>query len=511
MLDQPLLSLTIFLPLLGALFVLFMSESSDNAHQNARAVGLLTSLATLVLAIIAFAHFDTHKVGFQLVENREWFSSSKISYHVGVDGISILLVLLSALLMPIAFIASWNSITERVHSYTICFLILETMMIGSFCALDTVLFYVFFEGVLIPMFLIIGIWGGERRIYSAMKFFLYTLFGSVFMLVAIIAIYHQAGTTSIPELLEYNFGYELQIWLWLAFFVSFAVKMPMWPVHTWLPDAHVEAPTAGSVILAGVLLKMGGYGFFRFSLPMFPEASAIFAHPVFILSIIGVIYTSLIAIVQQDMKKLIAYSSVAHMGFVTFGAFSGTLQGLQGSMFQMLSHGIVSSALFLCVGVLYNRMHTRDIAAYGGVARQMPLYAVIFFILILGSLGLPATSGFIGEILVMISAFEVQGWMALCMGLGMIFSAVYALNLYRKIMLGKLEKPELRKLVDLTLNEKIVLIPLAAITIIFGIYPQPILNITEPAIQNIMNKYTLKSHPVMDESFINAFNTGEQN
>jgi NADH-quinone oxidoreductase subunit M len=496
--DLPLLSMTIFLPLVGALFIMLIRGDQDKSKRNARAVGLLTSLATLVLAIIGYLSFEPRLDGFQLIEKREWLSGYKIAYYVGVDGLSILLVLLSAFLMPFALLASWNSIKHRVQSYVVCFLILESMMIGSFCALDTLLFYVFFEGVLIPMFLIIGIWGGERRVYSALKFFLYTLVGSVLMLVAIIAIYHQAGTTEIPLLLEHEFSYDWQVWLWLAFFASFAVKLPMWPVHTWLPDAHVEAPTAGSVILAGVLLKMGGYGFFRFSVPMLPQASATFAEFIFILSMIGVIYTSLVALVQQDMKKLIAYSSVAHMSFVTFGTFSGTLQGMQGAMFQMMSHGIVSAALFLCVGVLYNRTHTREIANYGGVAKQMPLYAIAFMILTFGSIGLPGTSGFVGEFLVLISAFEVKGWMALMMAMGMVLGAAYALGLYRRVMLGQLEKPELKKMVDLTLIEKTVFVPLVAVTILFGIYPQPILKVTEPAMKQILKRYTLQPSKALE-------------
>jgi NADH-quinone oxidoreductase subunit M len=492
MYDLPLLSMTIFLPLLGAFFVLLIREGETNVSRNARAVGLLTSLATLGLAIIDYLQFDPEQTGFQLVERTVWLEGFRIAYHVGVDGISILFVLLTALLMPIALVASWQGVKEDVRAYTACFLILETLIIGSFCALDTLLFYVFFEGVLIPMFLIIGIWGGERRVYSALKFFLYTLLGSVLMLVAIIAIYHEVGTTSIPELLHHRFDNAWQVWLWWAFFASFAVKAPMWPFHTWLPDAHVEAPTAGSVILAGILLKMGGYGFLRFSLPMFPEASASFAHLVFALSMVAVVYTSLIALIQHDMKKLIAYSSVAHMGLVTFGTFSGTLQGLQGAMFQMLSHGLVSAALFLCVGVLYDRLHTREISRYGGLARQMPLYAVAFFILILASIGLPATSGFVGEILVMMSAFEIKGWMAAILGLGMILGAAYALNLYRQVMLGKLEKPDLKRLKDLTFIERMVFVPLVALVLFLGIYPQPVFQLTESAVLTILKRYTIQ-------------------
>ena len=485
--DLPLLSIVIFLPLFGVLAILLMRQA--NSDRYARIIGLNTSLITALAAVVAYVKFDPTQSGFQFVEKHMLSVVPHLTYHVGVDGLSLLLVMLSALLMPITLLAQWNLVHSRVRSYVNCFLILETFMIGSFCALDTILFYVFFEGVLIPMFLIIGIWGGTRRIYAATKFFLYTLLGSILMLVALMAMYSTARTTSIPELLTYTFDYQWQLWLWLAFFVSFAVKMPMWPVHTWLPDAHVEAPTAGSVILAGVLLKMGGYGFFRFSLPMLPEASTTLAPMIYTLSIVAVIYASLVALVQQDMKKLIAYSSVAHMAFVTFGAFSGSLQGMQGAFYQMLSHGIISAGLFLCVGVLYDRCHTRDISYYGGVAKQMPFYATLFMILIFGSVGLPATTGFVGEILVMISAFNVSGFMALFMVIGIVISAAYGLNLYRRVMFGKLESSELIKLTDLTGVEKIILIPLVILTIVFGIYPQPLLKITEPAITSVLRRY----------------------
>ncbi|MBV9636762.1 MAG: NADH-quinone oxidoreductase subunit M, partial [Methylobacteriaceae bacterium] len=436
----------------------------------------------------AWAGFDPANAGFQLVEARSWFSN-KIIYKLGIDGMSIPFVLLTTFLMPFCIIASWRPIQVRVKEYLIAFLVLETLMVGVFCALDLVLFYLFFEGGLIPMFLIIGIWGGKRRIYASFKFFLYTLLGSLLMLVAIMAMYWVAGTTDIEVLLKTHFDPGMQKWLFLAFLASFAVKLPMWPVHTWLPDAHVEAPTAGSVILAGVLLKMGGYGFIRFSLPMFPEASAYFAPLIYALSIIAIIYTALVALVQEDMKKLIAYSSVAHMGFVTMGIFTMTPQGVQGAIFQMVSHGLVSAALFLCVGVVYDRMHTREIAAYGGLVNRMPLYAVAFMVFTLANIGLPGTSGFIGEFLTLIGAFKVNSRVALFATIGTILSAAYALYLYRRVIFGKLEKPSLSGILDLSAPEIVVLAPLMVLTVFYGVHPAPILDACAAAVDHLINGY----------------------
>jgi NADH-quinone oxidoreductase subunit M len=410
---------------------------------------------------------------------------------MGVDGISMLFVILTTFLMPLCILASWNSIEHRVKEYMIAFLILETLMIGVFTALDIVLFYVFFEAGLIPMFIIIGVWGGKRRVYASFKFFLYTLLGSVLMLLAIMAMFFQAGTTDIPTLLGHDFPAGMQLWLWLAFFASFAVKMPMWPVHTWLPDAHVEAPTAGSVILAGILLKMGGYGFLRFSLPMFPDASLYFQPLVFALSIVAIIYTSLVALMQEDMKKLIAYSSVAHMGFVTMGIFAMNQEGIQGSIFQMLSHGLVSGALFLCVGVIYDRMHTREIAAYGGLVNNMPKYAVVFMIFTMANVGLPGTSGFVGEFLTLLGVFRVNTWVALFAATGVILSAAYALWLYRKVIFGVLSKESLKGLLDLSTREKAVIYPLVVLVIFFGVYPAPIFDATAASVQALVNNVTV--------------------
>jgi NADH-quinone oxidoreductase subunit M len=408
---------------------------------------------------------------------------------MGVDGISMLFIILTTFLMPFCILASWKSIQVRVKEYMIAFLVLETLMIGVFCALDLVMFYVFFEAGLIPMFLIIGVWGGKRRVYASYKFFLYTLLGSVLMLIALMAMYWDAGTTDIPELMQHGFPAGMQTWLWLAFFASFAVKMPMWPVHTWLPDAHVEAPTAGSVLLAAVLLKMGGYGFLRFSLPMFPMASEMFAPMVFTLSVIAIVYTSLVALVQEDIKKLIAYSSVAHMGYVTMGIFTMTEQGVQGALFQMLSHGIVSGALFLCVGVIYDRMHTREISAYGGLVNRMPFYAVAFLIFTMANVGLPGTSGFVGEFLTLMGAFQVNTWVALIATSGVILSAAYALFLYRRVVFGALDKESLKSIMDLSVRERVILVPLILLTIFFGFYPAPILDVTAASVDALVQNY----------------------
>lgn len=441
------------------------------------------------MSVYIWYQFDSSNPGFQMTEKHEWLGTG-ISYHLGVDGISVLFVVLSAFLMPFCVLASWFSVEKRLKEYMIAFLILETFMIGVFVSLDIVLFYVFFEAGLIPMFLIIGVWGGKDRVYASYKFFLYTLLGSVLMLLAIMAMYWQAGTTDITELLAYNFPREMQTWLWLAFFASFAVKMPMWPVHTWLPDAHVQAPTAGSVILAAILLKLGGYGFVRFSLPMFPLASDYFAPFVFTLSVIAIIYTSLVAMMQTDIKKLIAYSSVAHMGYVTMGIFAANTQGVQGAIFQMLSHGIVSGALFLCVGVVYDRLHTREISAYGGLVNNMPKYAVAFMVFTMANVGLPGTSGFVGEVLTLVGVFRVNTWVAFFATSGVILSAAYALWLYRRVIFGALEKESLKALLDLSAREKAILYPLVILTIFFGVYPAPIFDATAASVDLLVNNYS---------------------
>jgi len=483
----PILSTITFLPLLGALLIAALRGRDESADHNARFIALWTTLVTFALSLLLWRDFDPTTAQFQFVELRAWLGT--IKFHMGVDGISLPFVLLTALLMPLCILASWQSITVRVNEYMIAFLVLETLMLGVFTSLDLVLFYLFFEGGLIPMFLIIGIWGGTHRVYASFKFFLYTLAGSLLMLLAIMAIYWEAGTTNIPTLLTHGFPASMQTWLWFAFLASFAVKLPMWPVHTWLPDAHVEAPTAGSVILAGILLKMGGYGFLRFSIPMFPLASAEFAPLIFALSVIAIIYTSLVALAQEDVKKLIAYSSVAHMGFVTIGVFTLTMQGLQGGIFQMLSHGIVSGALFLCVGVIYDRMHTREIAAYGGLADRMPIYAFCFMVFTLANVGLPGTSGFIGEFLSLLGAFRINTWVAFLATTGVILSAAYALWLYGRVIFGKLEKPALKYITDLTWREVAVMAPLVVLTIVFGFYPGPILNASAVSVEALIKNY----------------------
>ncbi|RUO97797.1 NADH-quinone oxidoreductase subunit M [Hyphomicrobium sp.] len=478
------LSITVFLPLVGAVLIAFLNPE---AKGNARWIALWTTLVTFAVSLLIWINFDSANAGFQFVEEHAWLGPLK--YKMGVDGISMLFVILTTFLMPLCILASWESIQLRVKEYMIAFLILETMMLGVFCALDIVLFYLFFEGGLIPMFIIIGVWGGKRRVYASFKFFLYTLLGSVLMLLAMMAMYWHAGTTDIPTLLQTKFPPEMQWWLWLAFFASFAVKMPMWPVHTWLPDAHVEAPTAGSVILAGILLKMGGYGFLRFSLPMFPNASADLAPFVFTLSIVAIVYTSLVALVQEDMKKLIAYSSVAHMGYVTMGIFSATQQGVDGAIFQMLSHGLVSSALFLCVGVVYDRMHTREISAYGGLVERMPKYAFAFMVFTMANVGLPGTSGFIGEFLTLLAAFHANTWVAIIATTGVILSAAYALYLYRRVIFGALEKASLKSILDLSPREVAILTPLIILTIFYGVYPSPVLDVTATSVKNLVQNY----------------------
>ncbi|OKL43554.1 NADH-quinone oxidoreductase subunit M [Pseudovibrio exalbescens] len=486
--DWSILSITTFLPLVGVLFILLVRGDDEEAKKNIRRVALITTCFTFVISLFIWGGFTYENPGFQMVEKHEWLGGA-FSYHMGVDGISMLFVILTTFLMPFCILASWHSIQHRVKEYMIAFLVLETLMIGVFCALDLILFYVFFEAGLIPMFLIIGVWGGARRVYASYKFFLYTLLGSVLMLIAVMSMYWQAGTLDIPQLMQHSFPASMQTWLWLAFFASFAVKMPMWPVHTWLPDAHVEAPTAGSVILAGILLKMGGYGFLRFSLPMFPLASEMFAPLVFTLSVVAIIYTSLVALAQEDIKKLIAYSSVAHMGYVTMGIFAMNEQGIQGALFQMLSHGIVSAALFLCVGVIYDRMHTRQISAYGGLVNRMPKYAVAFMIFTMANVGLPGTSGFVGEFLTLLGAFRANTWVALFACTGVILSAAYALYLYRRVVFGALEKESLKAMLDLSAREKVILVPLIILTIFFGFYPAPVFDVTQASVDALITNY----------------------
>lgn len=490
MTSWPILSLVTFLPLVGAFFCLIANGPKEAVERNCRSIAIVTSGVTFLISLILWARFDATKAGFQFEEKMDWVPALGIGYHMGIDGISLFFVLLSTLLTPICILASWESVHVRVKEYMVAFLVLETFMVGMFCALDLALFYVFFEGVLIPMFLIIGVWGGPRRVYAAFKFFLYTLLGSVLMLLAIIAIYWQLGTSDLVVAMErLQLPFQWQCYLWLAFFASFAVKVPMWPVHTWLPDAHVEAPTAGSVILAGVLLKMGGYGFLRLSIPLLPEASQYFAPLIFGLSIVAVIYTSLVALVQEDMKKLIAYSSVAHMGLVTIGAFILNIQGVQGSLFQMLSHGIVSAALFLCVGVVYDRMHTREIAAYGGLVHRMPRYAFTFMIFTLASVGLPGLSGFIGEFLVLVGAFKANTWVATLAATGLILSAAYALWLYRKIIFGELTKDSLKGILDMNRREIAVFLPLLLLSLWMGVYPASFLDPMAASVDKLVGDY----------------------
>ena len=467
----PLLSLLTFLPLAGGLVIMTIRGSDEAVASNARWTALWTSLIVFILSLVLWVRFDTANPGFQFVEQLAWLPEWGITYKMGVDGISVLFVLLATALTPICILASWESIGTRVREFMFAFLVLETMMVGMFAALDFVVFYMFFEGVLIPMYLIIGVWGGPRRVYAAIKFFLYTLAGSVLMLLALLAMWYAAGSTDIATLMAHKFAPSVQTWLFLAFFASFAVKVPMWPVHTWLPDAHVEAPTAGSVILAGVLLKMGAYGFLRFSVPMLPDATAYFAPMMFTLSVVAVIYTSLVALAQTDMKKLIAYSSVAHMGVVTIGIFTVNEQGISGALFQMLSHGVVSGALFLCVGVVYDRLHTREIDRYGGLANNMPMYAFVFMVFMLASVGLPGTAGFVGEFLVLAGVFQANSWVALLAATGVILGATYMLYLYRRVIFGELTKADLKGILDLSPREIAVFAPLVFLTLWMGIYP----------------------------------------
>ena len=494
-----LLSIITFIPLVAALILALLLRGDDPAaRRNAKWLALLATSATFLVSLFLLSGFDPKDTGFQFVEQADWILGFK--YKMGVDGISVLFVLLTTFLMPLTIAACWD-VEVRVKEYMIAFLVLESLMLGVFCALDLVLFYLFFEAGLIPMFLIIGIWGGKERIYASFKFFLYTFLGSVLMLVAMIAMYAQAGTTDIPTLLHHSFASDplriagftvaggMQTLLFLAFFASFAVKMPMWPVHTWLPDAHVQAPTAGSVVLAAILLKMGGYGFLRFSLPMFPVASALWSPLVFWMSAIAIVYTSLVALAQQDMKKLIAYSSVAHMGYVTMGIFTANQQGVDGAIFQMLSHGFISGALFLCVGVIYDRIHTREIDAYGGLVNRMPAYALVFMFFTMSNVGLPGTSGFIGEFLTLAGIFQVNTWVAAVATSGVILSAAYALWLYRRVVFGDLIKESLRTIADMSGREKAIFAPLIAMTLLLGIYPSLVTDITGPSVASLITGY----------------------
>ena len=502
MVDFPLLSLITFLPLFGALLMFFFVPSEaaaraaggdeamvERARGNARWLALWTAAITFIVSLVLWFEFDRTTAEFQFVERVEWLGGG-ITYHMGIDGISMLFILLTTVLMPLCILASWDSIKHRVKEYMIAFLMLETLMIGVFCALDAVLFYLFFEAGLIPMFLIIGIWGGARRIYATFKFFLYTLLGSLFMLLALLFMYFEAGTTDMPTLMETTFGREAQLWLFLAFLAAFAVKVPMWPVHTWLPDAHVEAPTAGSVILAGVLLKMGTYGMLRFQIPMLPEATEYFTPLIYGLSVVAVIYTSLVALMQEDMKKLIAYSSVAHMGFITIGIFTFTQQGLEGGLFQMLSHGVVSGALFLCVGVIYDRLHTREIDRYGGLVNIMPRYAIVFLLFTMGTIGLPGTSGFVGEFLIVTGAFQDNILIAALAFTGVILGAAYSLWLYRRVVYGELVKEDLKGLLDLNRREIATFAPLVVLVLWMGLYPQPFLDIMAVSVENLIADHT---------------------
>jgi NADH-quinone oxidoreductase subunit M len=485
--DWPLLSLVIFLPLVGVAFILAI-RADDEAivAQNAKAVALWTSTITFFLSLLIWVQFDPSVAGFQLVEKSPWLPGFDINYHVGVDGISLWFVLLSTLLTVVVVLGSWHSVQSRVKEYMIAFLVMDTLMVGVFTALDVVLFYLFFEGILIPMFLIIGIWGGANRIYAAFKFFLYTLAGSVLFLVAIIYMYLVAGTTDLPTLMRTEFSEAAQWWLFLALFASFAIKVPMWPFHTWLPDAHVEAPTAGSVLLAGVLLKLGGYGFLRFSLPMLPDASADFAPFIYALSVVAIIYTSFVALMQEDMKKLIAYSSVAHMGIVTIGLFTFNPQGLQGGIIQMLSHGLVSGALFMCVGVIYDRIHSREIKRYGGLADRMPAYAFTFMLFTMASVGLPGTSGFVGEVLVIVGVFQINQWVALLAASGLILGACYMLWLYRRVIFGALVREDLLSIKDMRATEIAAFAPLVLLTLLMGVYPSLFLDPMAASVNDLL-------------------------
>ena len=483
----PILSSLILLPIIGSFFIIFI-KSSNKDNRSIKLIALFTSFANFLLSLYLWYQFDNSIYQFQFVENKKWLIGL-INYKVGVDGISILFILLTTFIIPLCIISVNHTIKHRNKEFLIAILLMESLMIGVFCSLDLVIFYLFFEGGLIPMFLIIGIWGGQRRVYSAFKFFLYTLLGSVLMLIAIISIYWITGTTDFVEIYNQGISLKYQKLLWLAFFSSFAVKTPMWPVHTWLPDAHVEAPTAGSVILAAILLKMAGYGFIRFSLGLFPNASEYFVPLVFFLSLVAIIYTSLVALMQEDMKKLIAYSSVAHMGFVTLGIFTFTQQGIEGSIYQMISHGLISAALFFCVGVLYDRMHTRLIKQYGGIVSIMPKYAIVFMIFTLGAVGLPGTTGFVGEFLILIGVFKKNFLVAVIASLGIILAAAYMLWLYKRVVFGEIQNEDLKKMIDLNYSEIAILWALAIPTIFFGFYPDPLINTVEVSVNNLIDVY----------------------
>jgi NADH-quinone oxidoreductase subunit M len=485
MIGFPLLSLMTFLPLIGVLFLFTIRSDEKDVMRNVKWTTLWISGFVFACSLYLLIKFEASQAGFQFVEDYMWLKELDIGYRMGVDGISLFFVVLSAFLTFICVIACWN-VKTRLKEFMALFLVLETLMIGTFCALDLFVFYIFFEGVLIPMFLIIGIWGGDNRVYASYKFFLFTLLGSLFMLVSLIYLYNQFGTSDMRELTGQAMEGHAQYWLWLGVFASFAVKMPMWPVHTWLPDAHVQAPTAGSVILAGVLLKMGGYGFLRLSLPMFPEASEFFAPMVYWLSVIAILYASVVALVQTDMKKLIAYSSVAHMGYVTLGIFSANLQGVQGAIFQMISHGIISGALFLCVGVVYDRLHTREIDRYGGIVQNMPRYATLFMIFMLGSVGLPGTSGFVGEFLALLGGFKADPWVAAFAALGLIYGAAYMLMLYRRMIFGKAVHKDAMRMPDVSMREAGILGVLAGLVIFLGVFPNVVLDKTEPSVKALI-------------------------
>ena len=484
----PILSAIIFIPLIGAFFIFVTKGEQKNVERNSKYVAIFTSLANFFLSILLWYFFDNSTPDFQFIEEKKWMAGF-INFQLGIDGISMLFILLTTFIAPLCIFSGIHSIKFKIKEFFIAILMMETLMLGVFCSLDLVIFYLFFEGGLIPMFLIIGIWGGPKRVYSAFKFFLFTLLGSVLMLVAIISIYWIAGTTDVIRLLDGRIPQEFQYLLWLAFFSSFAVKLPMWPVHTWLPDAHVEAPTAGSVILAAILLKMAGYGFIRFSLGLFPVASDYFTPLIFVLSIIAIIYTSLVALMQDDMKKLIAYSSVAHMGFVTIGIFSLTKQGLEGSIIQMMSHGLISAALFLCVGVVYDRYHSRMISSYGGLVNIMPKYALVFMIFTLAALGLPGTSGFVGEFLVLVGALQKNILVAVLASFGVILVAAYMLWLYRRVIFGKITNPEIKEITDLNKTEIYIFASLVFLILFFGVYPKPLFNTIDISISNLINNY----------------------